>query len=80
MLLLSHLSLQKNRSVKQRLIQRNLKALDARSLKNVGKRTIVELYNHYLHYSTLCLHCTRSTVVTTLVFLYTWNEFEIVPS
>jgi len=44
------------------------------------KRTIVQVYNHYLHYSDLCMHCTRTTVVSTLVFLYTCNGFEIVPS
>ena len=37
MLLLSRLSVQKNRSPEQRLIQRNWKALDAYSLENVEK-------------------------------------------
>jgi len=41
--------------VKQRLIQKNLKALDACSLKSVDKGQMYELYNHYLHYSILSL-------------------------
>jgi len=37
--------------VKQRLIQMNLKALDACSLKSVDKVQLYKVYNHYLHYS-----------------------------
>jgi len=42
--------LQKTRRVKQRLIQMNLKALDACSLKSVDKVQLYEVYNHYLHH------------------------------
>jgi len=37
--------------VKQQLIQMDLKALDACSLKRVDKVQVYEVYNHYLHYS-----------------------------
>jgi len=37
--------------MKQRLIQINLKALDACSLKSVDKVQLYEVYDHYLHYS-----------------------------
>jgi len=41
--------------MKQRLIQMDLKALDAFSLERVEKGQFYEVYNHYLHYSNLCL-------------------------
>jgi len=41
--------------VKQQLIQKDLKALDAGSLKSVEKGQLYEVYNHYLHYSVLSL-------------------------
>ena len=80
MLLLSHLTLHKNKSLKQRLIQRNLEGIGCLFFGECWKRTTIQVYNHYLDYSDLCLHCTRTTAVSTLVFLYTWNGFEIVPS
>jgi hypothetical protein len=51
----SSLVLQKTRRVKQRLIQKDLKALDVGFLKSVEKGQLYELYNHYLHYSVLSL-------------------------
>jgi len=33
----------------------DMKALDAYSLENVEKGQLYEVYNHYLHYSDLCL-------------------------
>jgi len=44
--------------MKQPLIQMNLKALDACSLKSVDKVQLYEVYNHYLHYSE-CASATR---------------------
>jgi len=41
--------------MKQRLIQMDLKSLDAYSLERVEKGQLYEVYNHYLHYSVLCL-------------------------
>jgi hypothetical protein len=43
--------LQKNESVKQRSFRKDLKALDACSLKSIDKVKLYEVYNHYLHYS-----------------------------
>ena len=37
--------------LKQQLIQMNLKALDACSLKSIDKVQLYEVHNHYLHYS-----------------------------
>ena len=51
----SRLSLQKIGRIKQRLIQMDLKALDAYSVESVEKWLLYEVYNHYLHYSVLCL-------------------------
>jgi len=66
--------------MKQRLIQKDLKALDAYTLENVKKGQLYEVYNHYLHYSVFVSASTRTTAVPTLVFLHTWNGFEIDPS
>jgi len=41
--------------VKQRLIQKDLKALDAGFLDSVEIGQLYEVYNHYLHYSVLSL-------------------------
>jgi len=41
--------------MKQQLIQMDLKALDAFSLERVEKGQLYKVYNHYLHYSDLCL-------------------------
>jgi len=66
--------------MKQRLIQKDLKALDAYSLESVEKGQLCEVYNHYLRYSVFMSANTRTTVVPATVFLQTWNEFEIDPS
>jgi len=50
--------LQKTEKVKQRLFCKDLKALDACSLKSVDKVQLYEVYNHYLHYS-ICVSATR---------------------
>jgi len=49
------MSLQMTGRMKQRLIQLDLKALDAYSLENVENGQLYKVYNHYLHYSILCL-------------------------
>jgi len=51
----SRLSLKKTWRMKQRLVQMDLKSLDAYSLEKVEKGQLYEVYNHYLHYSILCL-------------------------
>jgi len=66
--------------MKQRLIQKDLKALDAYSLKNVEKGQLYEVYNHCLNYSDFLSASTRTTAVPASVFLYTWNGFEIASS
>jgi len=66
--------------MKQQLIQNNLKALDSCSLENVEKGQLCEVYNHYLHYSYFMSASTRTIVVPAIVFLPTWNGFEIAPS
>ena len=66
--------------MKQRLIQKELKVLDAYSLESVEKGHLYEVYNHYLHYSDFMSASTRTTVVPATVFLQTWNGFEIAPS
>ena len=47
--------MQKTGRMKQQLIQMDLKAFDAFSLERVEKGQLYEVYNHYLHYSELCL-------------------------
>jgi len=54
----SRLTLQKTRRVRQRPIWKDLKALDACSLKSVEKGQLYEVYNHYLHYS-VCVSASR---------------------
>jgi len=66
--------------MKQWLIQKDLKALDAYSLESVEKGHLYEFYNHYLHYSDFMSASTRTTYVPAMVFLSTWNGFEIDPS
>jgi len=66
--------------MKKRLIQKDLKALDAYSLESVEKGQLYEVYNHYLHYSVFMSASTRTTAVPATVFLQTWNGFEIDPS
>ena len=66
--------------MQQRLIQKDLKALDAYSLESVEKRHLYEVYNHYLHYSVFMSASTRTTVVPATVLLQTWNGIEIAPS
>jgi len=66
--------------MKQRLIQKDLKVLDAYSLESVEKGHLYEVYNHYLHYSDFMSASTRTTAVPATVFLSTWNGFEIDPS
>jgi len=66
--------------MKQRLIQNDLKALDAYSLESVEKGHLYEVYNHYLHYFVFISTSTRTTVVPGTVILQTWNGFEIDPS
>jgi len=66
--------------MKQRLIQKDLKALDAYSLESIEKGHLYEVYNHYLHYADFMSASIRTTVVPTMVFLSTWNGFEIDPS
>ena len=58
----------------------DLKALDVYSVESVEKGLLYEVYNHYLHYSVFMSASTRTTVVPAMVFLQTWNEFEIDPS
>jgi len=76
----SRLSLQKIERIKQRLFQMNLKALDAYSVESVEKGLLYEVYNYYLHYSVFVSTSTRTTTVPAMVFLQTWNGFEIDPS
>jgi len=64
----------------QRLIQKDLKALDAYSLENVEKGHLYEVYNHYLHNSKFMFASTRTTAVLVTVIVHTWNGFEITPS
>jgi len=66
--------------MKQRLIQKNLKALDAYSFESVEKGHLYEVYNHYRHYSVFMSASTRTTIVPAPVFLQTWNGFEIAHS
>jgi len=66
--------------MKQRLVQKDLKALDAYFLERVEKGHLYEVYNHYIHYSDFMSASTRTTVVSATVFLHTWNGFEIAPS
>jgi len=66
--------------MKQWIVQKDLKALDAYSLESVEKGHLYEVYNHYLHYSDFMSASTRTTVVPATVFLQTWNGFEIAPS
>jgi len=80
MMILSRLSSEKTRNMKQWIVQKDLKALDAYSLESVEKGHLYEVYNHYLHYSDFMSASTRTTVVPATVFLQTWNGFEIAPS
>ena len=57
---------------------RGIWAIGCLSIEERIKRTIVQLYNQYLHY--LCLQQYYSIVVTTLVSLYSEKGFEIVRS
>jgi len=57
--------------MKQWLIQKDLKAVDAYSLESVEKGHLYEVYNHYLHYSIFMSANTRTTVVPAMVFLQT---------
>ena len=66
--------------MKQQLIQMDLKELDAFLLDRVEKGQLYEVYNHYLHYSICVCNRTRKTTMPALVFLQTWNGFEINPS
>jgi len=67
--------------MKQRLIQKDLKALDAYSLESVENGHLYEVYNHYLDYSVFFLSAsTRTTAVPATVFLQICNGFEIDPS
>jgi len=66
--------------MKQRLIQKDLKALDAYSLESVEKGQLYEVYNHYLHYSVCMSASTRTIDLPATVFLQIWNGFEIAPS
>ena len=75
----SRLSLQKIGRIKQRLFQMNLKVLDAYSVESVEKGHLYEVYNHYLHYSVFVSASTRTTAMPAMVFLQTWNGFEIDP-
>jgi len=65
--------------MKQRLFQKDLKALDAYSFERVEKGHLYEVYNHYLHYYVFMSTSTRTTAVPTMVFLQTRNGFEIDP-
>jgi len=66
--------------MKQRLIQKDLKALDAYSFESVEKGKLYKVYNHYLHYSVFMSSSTKTTDVPATVLLQTWNGFEIDPS
>jgi len=66
--------------MKQRLVQKDLKALDAYSLESIEKGHWYEVYNHSLHYSDFMSASTRTIIVPATVFLQTWNGFEIAPS
>jgi len=79
MMIESCLSLQKIGRIKQRLFQMNLKVLDAYSVESVEKGHLYEVYNHYLHYSVFVSASTRTTAMPAMVFLQTWNGFEIDP-
>jgi len=54
--------------MKQRLIQKELKVLDAYSLESVEKGHLYEVYNHYLHYSDFMSATTRTTTVPATMF------------
>ena len=57
----------------------NLKALDAYSVESVEKGHLYEVYNQYLHNSVFVSASTRTTAMPAMVFLQTWNGFEIDP-
>jgi len=75
----SRLTLQKTRRLKQRLIQMELKSLDAYSLERVEKRQLYEVYNHYLHSSVLSLQqdknnsYTCTNVPPDLEWIWNWS-------
>ena len=53
--------------------------IQLRALKK-KRRHLYEVYNHYLHYPVFVSASTRTTDVSTTLFLQTWNGFEIDPS
>jgi len=79
-MLLSRLSLQKNISLKQRLIQRNWNALDAYSLDNVGKDNTTSVQPLFPLLWFVSVIVQEQQLWLRWLFLYTWNGFEIVPS
>ena len=70
--------MQKTWRLKQRLIQMDLKALDAFSLERVEKGQLYEVYNHYLHYYVCVCNRTRITVMPTPVSLQTWMDLKLI--
>jgi len=56
--------------MKQRVVRKDLKALDAYSLKRVEKGHLYEVYKHYLHYSVFMSASTRTTAVPATTFLH----------
>ena len=57
----------------------DLKALDAFSLERVEKEQLYEVYNHYLHYSDLCLQQDKknsyacTSVPPDLEWIWNWS-------
>jgi len=64
--------------MKKRLIQMDLKALDAFSLERVDKVQLYKVCNHYLHYSICGYNRTRITAMPAPVFLQTWNGLKLI--
>jgi len=56
--------------MKQWVVRKDLKALDAYSLKRVEKGHLYEVYKHYLHYSVFMSASTRTTAVPATTFLH----------
>ena len=65
--------------MKQRLIQMDLKSLDAYSLERVEKGQLYEVYNHYLHYPILFLQQDKNnnyactSVPLDLEWIWNWS-------
>ena len=68
--------------MKQRLTSKDLKTLEAYSLKRVEKGQLYELYNLYLHYSALSLQQDKNisyactSVPLDLEWIWNWSFIE----